>query len=131
MAGHPEVLTQSLIALLPSGRPVRVIARYEARDPLVLRFAFARGPEWLFSRDLLIEALEQGSAGVGDVQFHTDGSCVECLWLVLDNGSDHTELLFAVDELTELAARIDHLVPGDGCPIDWDAERRTLAEWGL
>jgi hypothetical protein len=106
MADRPEVLTQALTALLPTGGPVRV------------------------SRDLLIEVLECGPAGVVDVQFRADGSCVECVWLLLDNASGHTALLVAVDELTDLAARID-LVPGDGCPIEGDAEHRTLAEWGL
>jgi hypothetical protein len=134
MAGHPDVLTRTLTAQFPTGHRVSVIARYDRRHPfeLCLRFVGARrGTDWRFCRDLLIEALLLGSAGDGDVRFRPDESCVDHMWLVLDSPDGHAELRFAIGELADLAAGMQHLVPADAAPVDWDTEQRTLAEWGL
>jgi sporulation and cell division protein SsgA len=136
MAGRSDALTHWLTATFANGPRVTVIARYDAQDPLVLLFHFvgARpGTDWQFSRDLLVEALLWGGAGDGDVRFRADDdeSCVDWLWLVLDSPDGHAELRLAVSELTDLAARMEHLAPGDGAPVDWDAELRHLANWGV
>jgi hypothetical protein len=133
MAGHLHVLTHTVTARFPCGYRVTVIVGYDPRDPLELWFHFVevrRGTDWRFARDPLIEALWLGSAGDGALRFRTDETGVDHLWL-LHSPDGHAELRFAMADLTDLATATHQLVSATSCPVDGDAEQRTLAEWGL
>jgi hypothetical protein len=55
---------------------IRTEVSYDPDDPLFVTFNFHNTDgdeaEWVFSRDLLIEACEEGASGFGDVIFTSD-----------------------------------------------------------
>jgi hypothetical protein len=114
----------------PGYRTRAVSLRYDAADPLAVRADFGCNDdederiEWTFARDLLIDALDAGSAGPSDVVVTVLGDAVELrLW----NGREPAETTYLPTKVVR--GFVDAtlvLVPRGREVGDFDQE---LAEW--
>lgn len=73
----PKGIVQKTMCNLEGHGFLPVTISYLDSDPYAMTMLFADESFWIFGRDLLVEALETGSSGTGDVQFRTDGTRVE------------------------------------------------------
>lgn len=104
---------------------------YTEDDPACVYFQFFNvgskntSPEWVFARDLIKQALEDGLSGDGDVKVETaDDTCV-MFWFTSPEGTAlatfELEIIeefmeFVYDEVPEGE---DHYEIPDGVPEDW------------
>lgn len=72
------MFAQEVIAQGVSDTEVQTTIHYVRENPYEVRFHFPQvtheDTDWIFSRDLLVDALENGSAGEGDVRISVNGS---------------------------------------------------------
>jgi len=73
----PNGIVQRTMCELEGHGPLPVTLSYLDNAPYEMTMRFADEALWVFGRELLIEALETGSSGSGDVKFRTDGDKVE------------------------------------------------------
>jgi hypothetical protein len=117
-----EAIHTELVALYDGTTPVRSRWSYRADQPFTVTAAFQtdrdRWVEWVFSRELLVEGLDD-SAGVGDVRFRPiEERGLRMLVIEIESPEgyallelDHeavAEFLDVTEELVPLGAEDDH-----------------------
>lgn len=112
-----------------AGNEIPVVLYFNEDDPACVRFQFFNAgdessPEWEFSRDLLSEVLDEGNAGMGDVQLHLRSGLI---LFTFHSNTGTAEAVFTEDVINEFVEFIYDEIPEgeesyeipDGVPEEW------------
>lgn len=134
---EPSVVWSALDA--PSTLDVASKIIWDSAHPLEIVIVFAQagdargGISWKFSRDLITEAAENGTAGLGDVQVTIDA----CAQLVLRLQSPHgtvrlrTGAAAVLDFIGRTLKAVDRLTEAGLLPLTDSELREAMLDWGL
>lgn len=118
-------------------RPLSATLRFRSSDPYAVTVCFrgaGEAVEWVFARDLLRDAITNGSAGEGDVKVRllvppgTPVSVATAMRITLASPDGHAEIEAEVGDFRSFIERSEFVVPvgSEATFVDVDAELATL-----
>ena len=121
-------MEQHILALVDTGFLV-VAAEYDHADPFAVRLTFPVEPEavWVFSRELLADALNDGQAGIADVRITARGDLVV---LGLSSPDGTGSAIFRRDDLAAFLSLTYQVVPAgaESDALDWSTAIEFVPE---
>jgi len=113
------------------GSIVNIALTYDHTKPWEVAIKIVDDPSnvWVFARDLLVAAINTGSAGIGDVRIWHDDN--RYAYILLTDGKDTMTLQLALLRVRQFVKRMRTVVPYGEETMDFDEDLDKLLKGTL